>query len=314
MGETGNGVPLWGWIAFGASVLVLLAVDLRAHRGERGDSRGRAVAWTGIWIAAGLAFGGVVRAGLDGQRAEEYLAAYLIEKSLSLDNLFVFLVIFRSLGIDRKYQRKVLFWGIFGAVVFRGLFIFLGSRALEQWDWINYVFGAILIAAALRTLRKNPSEQQSNRAVRWLGRHLPVTERLDGGRFITRENGRRVITPLLLALLGLEASDVLFAIDSVPAAFSMTGNTFVVYSSNVFAILGLRALYIVVAHGVARMTYLHYGLALVLGFAGVKIVLHDHLHIPPLLSVGIICAIIGASVGASLWRERRDADKGLLHM
>ncbi len=300
-------VPTWIWVVFWAVVLVLIVVDLIAHRGHRGESRKAAVIWSGVWIATGLLFNVLVWRVFGGQAAQEYLAAYFIEKSLSLDNVFVFLVIFRSLGIPARAQHNVLFLGIFGALVFRALFIFVGAAALERWHWVAYVFGAILLITAWRVFREDPSRQQENKAVRWLARRLPVTHEVHDKKFIVRlEDGRRVATPLLLALLGLELTDILFAVDSVPAAFAVTQDTFILYSSNAFAILGLRALYLLLAGTVGQLRYLHYGLAGVLAFAGLKMVLEPWIHIPPLLSVGIIVVLIAASVGASVRARRRE--------
>ncbi|MDX1444280.1 MAG: hypothetical protein R3270_11000, partial [Gammaproteobacteria bacterium] len=197
-----------GWSIFGIGVFVLLMIDLWAHRGGRESSRRWAIIWTVIWILAGLAFVGVVWWLFGPQLAQEYLAAYFTEKSLSLDNLFVFLLIFTSLGIPPKYQHSVLFWGIFGAIVFRGLFIWLGSAALQEWEWVSYVFGGILFIAAIRTLQADTERSESNPAVRWLSRHLPVTDKVKDGSFLRRESGKLVATPLLIALIALEITDI----------------------------------------------------------------------------------------------------------
>lgn len=284
-------------------------VDLLAHRGDRAKSHKSAITWSILWVGAGLLFNVFVWVAFGGQAAQEYLAAYLIEKSLSLDNVFVFLVIFQSLKIPQKYQRTVLLWGIFGALVFRGIFIFIGAVALERYSWISYIFGAILLFAAYRAFREDPAKQEENKTVAWLSQHLPVTHVVQGEKFITKENGRRVATPLLIALIGIELTDILFAIDSVPAAFSVSLDPFIVYSSNVFAILGLRALYIALAHTIAELKYLHYGLAGVLAFAGVKLIIDKWVHISPLVSVGLIVLIFGTAVWASL-RERRKHKRG----
>jgi tellurite resistance protein TerC len=300
-------IPTWVWAVFWAVILVLLVVDLLAHRGRHGESHKAAVIWSGVWIAAGLLFGGLVWWVFGARSGHEYLAAYFIEKSLSLDNVFVFLVIFRSLGVPSHSQHNVLFLGIFGALVFRALFIFLGAAALERWSWVAYVFGGILLFTAWRVFKEDPAEQVENKVIRWLGRRLPVTHSLHGKAFTVRlEDGRRVATPLLLALLGLELTDILFAVDSVPAAFSVTQDTFIIYSSNAFAILGLRALYLLLAGTVGRLRYLHYGLAGVLAFAGLKMVLESWLHVPPLLSVVIIVVLIGTSVWASRRAQKRE--------
>jgi tellurite resistance protein TerC len=301
-------IPTWIWAVFWAVVLVLIVVDLVAHRGRRGESHRAAIVWSCIWISAGLLFNVLIWRVFGGRAAQEYLAAYFIEKSLSLDNVFVFLVIFRSLGIPSRAQHNVLFLGIFGALVFRALFIFVGAAALERWSWVAYVFGAILLVTAWRVFREDPSQQQENKAVKWLAHRLPVTQEVHDKKFFVRAaDGRRLATPLLLALLGLEVTDILFAVDSVPAAFAVTQDTFILYSSNAFAILGLRALYLLLAGTVGQLRYLHYGLAGVLAFAGLKMVLEPWLHVSPLLSVGIIVALIGVAVWASLRARKREA-------
>jgi tellurite resistance protein TerC len=293
-------VAAWEWAVFGGIVALLVGIDLFVHRGARAESRRWAIIWTGIWVVTGLAFTGYVWQRMGGRAAEEYLAAYLIEKSLSLDNLFVFLIIFRMLAIPREHQRTALSWGVFGALVFRAAFVFLGARALEQWAWVEYIFAAILLFAAWHAWREDPAREQRNRLVLWLERHLAVGHEPERPKFLVREGGRRKATPLLVAVIALELTDILFAIDSVPAAFAITRNEFIIYSSNVFAILGLRSLYIVLAHTIATLRHLHYGLAGILAFAATKMLLPHSLEVSPLASVGIILAILAASVWASL--------------
>jgi tellurite resistance protein TerC len=303
-------VSPWTWTLFALVLFGFLAIDLYAHRGERHDSRRSAIAWSVVWIAVGLGFGGYVWWHFGGKPALDYLGAYLIEKSLSVDNLFVFLIIFQMLAIPKENQRTVLSWGIFGALVLRGLFVFLGAAAIERYHWVVYVFGAILLLAAWRTFREDPAKQEGNKAVEWLARHLPVTHRIHGDRFLAVEGGRRVATPLLIAVLGLELTDVIFAVDSVPAAFAISREPFIVYSSNAFAILGLRALYLVLAHTLPQLTYLHYGLAAVLAFAAVKLMIAEWLSIPAWLSIGFIVVTLGASVWASLrWGEEPEVER-----
>ncbi|PTL83218.1 TerC family protein [Vitiosangium sp. GDMCC 1.1324] len=290
-------VAPWEWSLFGVIVLAMIGIDLLAHRKKHGESKKAAYAWSAAWVLMGLAFAGFVWARHGDTTAQEYLGAYLIEKSLSLDNLFVFLVIFSSLGVPGDKQRRVLFWGIFGALVFRALFILLGMEALEHWHWVVYIFGAILLVAAFRVARRHPSDEpDNNKLVEWLEKHLPVTTEFEGKRFFKRVNGKMQATPLLIALIAIELSDVAFAIDSVPAALSVSRDVFVVYTSNVFAILGLRALYIALAKTVHELRYLHWGLAAVLAFAGLKMMTSDWMHVPPLLSVAIIVVCIGVSV------------------
>lgn len=297
----------WEWSAFAAVVALFVGADLLTHRGNKPESRTRAVAWVALSIAVGLAFCGHVWFKLGSQAAQEYLAAYLLEESLSLDNLFVFLIIFRMTRIPKEHQRVALSWGILGALVFRGIFIFLGVEVLHRWAWIEYIFAGLLIYAAWHALREDPADpNEDNRLVAWLSRHLPVSRPQAEPRFFVREAGRLKVTPLMVAVLGLEASDLLFAIDSVPAAFSVTRNEFLIYSSNVFAILGLRSLYVVLAHTIAELRYLHYGLATVLAFAGAKILLaRVGFTIAPLLSVGVIVILIGVAVIASLLAKER---------
>lgn len=303
--------PLWAWVVFSVVLLALLAVDLFVHRGHRADSRRSAVVWTVIWIATGLGFGVFVWAMWGGQAALDYIAAYLIEKSLSLDNLFVFLLIFSSLRVPEDVQRTALSWGVFGALVFRALFVAVGVVALTRFDWVSYVFGGILLVAAWRAAREDPlCKMGESRVVAWLSRHLPVTPRYHDTRFFAREDGILVVTPLLLAVIALELTDIMFAIDSVPAAFSVTRDPFLVYSSNAFAILGLRALYIVLAKTIAHLRYLHYGLAAVLAFAGLKMILEEWVHIPALASIAIIFACIGLAVWASLRAEAGVCEEG----
>ncbi len=294
-----------GWIIFAIIVVVLLVVDHVAHQGERGRTRRAAMIWSIVWVGAGLLFNVYVWINFGNHLALEYLAAYAIEKSLSLDNLFVFLIIFSSLNIPKKYQHEVLFWGILGAVVFRGIFIFAGAAAIEHYHWVSYVFGGILLLAAWRTYREDPTEETDNASVKWLSRHLPISQRPHGGKFIARENGRLVATSLFIALCAIELTDILFAIDSVAAALAMTDNLFVLYSSNIFAILGLRALYLLLSHLIEDLRYLHYGLAVVLAFAGIKIMIPGEIP-PPAISVAIIIFVIGASVWASLRAEKAD--------
>ncbi|HVG57218.1 MAG TPA: TerC/Alx family metal homeostasis membrane protein [Hyalangium sp.] len=299
-------VSISGWLAFIALVLGLLVVDLLVHRKKIGESKRSAIAWSLGWIALGLGFSLFVWKTYGSRAAHEYLGAWLIEKSLSVDNLFVFLLIFRSLAIPESEQRRVLFWGIFGALIFRGLFILAGVEALERWHAVVYVFGAILLFTAVRVAIEDPSRQRESSVVRWLSRRLPITTAVNGPHFFARSQGRLVATPLLVALISIELSDIAFAVDSVPAALAVSHEPFIVYSSNVFAILGLRALYIALAHVISELRYLHYGLAAVLAFAGLKMVIPDTwVHVPPLASVAIIIVCIGIAVAASLRARSR---------
>jgi tellurite resistance protein TerC len=275
-------------------------IDLVAHRGDHGAGARSALIWSIVWVGLGLGFGLVVWLELGPAGAVDYYAAYLIEKSLSVDNLFVFLVIFSALKVPTRFQRRVLWWGILGAVVFRAAFIFAGASAVDRWSWVTYVFAALLLFTAVRTFFASPSIDEESRVVTWLSRHLPVSQDRTSGRFITRERGRLMVTPLLVALLALESTDILFAVDSVPAAFAVTHDRYILYSSNVMAILGLRALYLVLAEYLPRLVYLHYGLAVILGIAAIKIAISGWMHIPAWVAIGATLLVVGISIGASL--------------
>lgn len=290
----------WGWTLFGVTVAILLAVDLVMHRGGHGTSRKSSYIWSAVWIAAGLLFTLAVYWFFGAERAEEYVAAYLMEKSLSVDNLFVFLIIFRSLSIDAKQQHKVLFWGILGALVFRAIFIFIGIAAINRFHWLAIAFGAMLLYTAYRAAVEDPAQKSESTMIKWLSGYLPICRDSDGGRWYLRREGKLCLTPLAVALIAVELTDVMFAIDSVPAVFAVSRDPFVVYSSNIFAILGLRALYTALEHNLRDFPYLHYGLSGVLAFAGLKLVFAQWLKLPPLLSVFIIASIIGGSIWASV--------------
>jgi len=296
-------VPAWAWALLAVIVCISISIDLFAHRGDRVDSRRRALAWSIGWIAVALAFNVFVAHRFGLPAGEQFLAAYLLEKSLSVDNLFVFLLVFSALRIPAAEQRRVLTWGIAGAIVTRGVLIFAGAAAVRQWHSLLWVFGGILVVAAVKLWRE-PAASSESRLLRWLERHVPWTPRLDGHHFVTRLGGRLVATPLLLALIAIELTDVVFAIDSVPAAFAITEEPFLIYSSNLFAILGLRALYVVLAGALAELRYLRYGLAAVLAFAGAKLLLGSWISVPPLASVGVIAGCIGIAIAASV-RARR---------
>lgn len=301
--------PFWAWAGFGSALLLLLAIDLILHRGSRLRSRAAAITWSAVWIGVGLLFTLFVWAALGGDRAAEYVAAYLVEKSLSIDNLFVFLVIFRSLDIPHENQRSVLSWGILGALVFRFAFILVGVAALERYHWVVYIFAIVLLVGAVHVYRDDPAKKTDSKVARWLWRHLPVTSGLHRNAFFVKENGRALATPLFVALCAVELTDIAFAVDSVPAALAISQSTFVVYSSNALALLGLRSLYLVLEEAIGKLKHLHYGLAAVLAFAAAKMVLSRWVEIRPWVSVSIIVLCIGASVWASLHSRRKEAGR-----
>ena len=301
--------PLWAWLVFVGIVLALLFLDLFVlHRNAREVPFKEAMWLSGFWIAVSLAFGGFVwfLAGPEGAAA--YLTAYLLEKSLSLDNVFVFSVIFTSFAVPERDRYHVLFYGVVGAIVFRAIFVLAGTALLSAFSWLVFVFGAFLIFTGWRMLRRGNDEQtdyRNNRVLRLMRRFVPVTEEYHGDRFFVRQDGKRCATPLLAALVVVEASDILFAIDSVPAVLSVTQTAFVAYSSIVFAVLGLRALYFALEGLVDRFVYLHYGLAVILVFVGAKFVAQGFgVQVSVVTSLLVILVAIAASIAVSLGATR----------
>jgi len=300
-------VPVWAWAAFAAFVLAMLALDLFVlHRRAHEVSVREAAAWSGIWLALGLGFAGLLWAWQGSATGQAYLAGYLIEKSLSLDNVFVFAVIFSSFAIPARYQHRVLMYGIIGALLMRAVFIVAGVALIETFHVVIYIFSAILLWAALRMLRgESHTRPQDSRVLRCMRRILPGTDRLHGQRFIIRDKGRLVATPLLLALILVETTDVIFAIDSIPAVLAVTTNTFVVYTSNVFALLGMRALYFLLAAAAARSRYLQPGLAVILSAVAVKLLLADVYTFPAWASPAFIAVVLAVVAALSIRDNRR---------
>ena len=306
-------VPWWAWAAVIGFTLLLLALDLLVlHREAHEVSLREAGRQSAFYVAVGLAFGGVIWAWRGPEAGGEYLAGYLIEKSLSVDNVFVFALIFSYFAVPAKYQHRVLFWGIIGAIAFRALFIALGAVLLNNVDWIVYVFGAFLVYTGVKMARGHSVEvhPERNPVIRLMRCVVPVSDELRGQRFLVREGGRWVATPLLAALVVVETMDIVFAIDSVPAIFAITDDVFIVFTANVFAILGLRAMYFLLAGTIPRFAYLQTGLALVLVFVGAKMFLTDIGKLPIWISLGVITGIVGTSIVASLWKNRRDGGMG----
>ena len=315
--RSGFVAPWWAWVAFGAGVAVLLVVDLTVlHRQHTVVSFRRAAVESVAWITLGLAFSLVVLA-LGGARpAGEYLSAYLLEKSLSVDNVVVWAVILSWFGVERRYQHRVLFWGVFGAVAFRGLFIVAGAALLQKFEWIGYGFGVVLLWTAWRMFRSDEGgfDPSSSRLVAALSKVVHVDHGPSDGRFVRRVDGRRVATVLLLVLLVVEVTDVLFAVDSVPAVLAVTRSPFVALTSNVMAILGLRALYFVLADLRDRFHYLEEGIAVVLALVGLSVVLELGLpgvgtvDLPNWATLAMIVVVLGAAGLLSWRRPPSDAD------
>ena len=271
-------MPIWAWILFYVLVLVMLVIDLKSfgRKGQHEVNVSEALKMTAVWIGVSLIFCGGIWLYEGDEKAMEFLAGYLIEKSLSMDNLFVFLMLFSFFGIQRKYQHEVLFWGIFGALVLRSIFIFAGTAIINQFEWILGVFGAFLIYTGIKMFSHQDDENvdpSKNIFVKLFKKFFPVTDQMHDDKFFVIENGRRLATPLFIALLVIETTDVAFAVDSIPAVFSVSRDPFIVLTSNVFAILGLRALYFALAAVAKYFTYLKYGLGIILSFVGIKMLL-----------------------------------------
>lgn len=295
----------WAWAAFGALVVALLLLDLAVFgRGRAEISFRRAVTWSIVWTALGLGFAIFMWIWQGSTAAEEYLAGFLIEKSLSIDNLFVFALIFAYFAVPPASQRRVLFWGIAGAIVLRGVFIAAGAVLLDTFHYTIYLFGAILIVTGIRMARHQTAEihPERNPVLKLLGRVIPMSKEYDGDRLVTRRDGRRLGTPLLAALVLVATFDVVFAVDSIPAIFAVTREPFIVYAANAFSLLGLAALYFVLANMLGRFRYLNVGLAIVLVFVGIKMTLSDIYKIPIALSLAVIVVTLGGAVVASLLR------------
>ena len=303
-------VAPWQWAAFIALVAVLLLIDvLFVHRTVHAVSAREATIESAVWISIGLLFGLFVLWAYGGQAAGEYYSGYLIEKSLSVDNVFVWAVILSYFAVPREFQFRVLFWGIFGALVLRAIFIFAGVALVESFSWVLYVFGAFLIYTAWKITRHDEQEvdPEKSLALRLVRKVVPSTTRYDGQKLFTKVNGRRMATPLFAVLIMVETTDVVFAVDSIPAILAVSREQFIVFSSNAFAILGLRSLYFLLADAADRFRYLNIGLGVILAFVGVKMLLTDVYHVPTPVALGVIVVTLTVSIWASLRAERRDA-------
>lgn len=291
------------WIGFVLFVLVMLAIDLGLfNRKDHVVGVREALAWSGVWVALALAFNAVVWVNFGQQRGIEFLTGYLIEKSLSIDNIFVFVVIFAALGIPPIYQHRVLYWGIVSALVLRGIMVLAGAVVLERFHWLIYVFGAFLIVTGIKLYLQRGKEEhpESGWVMRLARKVIPSTPHLDGNHFFTKREGKWIATPLFMALVLVEVTDVVFAVDSIPAIFAVTMDPFIVFTSNIFAILGLRSLFFLLAGLVDKFRYLKLGLAAVLAFVGLKMTLIDLYKIPSLVSLTVIVALLATSIIASL--------------
>jgi tellurite resistance protein TerC len=294
---------IWFWVGFIAFVLAMLALDLgvfnkRPHVVQPKE----AGIWTAVWVSLALLFAGGLAYFASPQAALTFLTGYLVEESLSIDNIFVIVLIFQYFAVPAQYQHRVLFWGILGALIMRGLFIGLGAALLARFEWIIYVFGALLVITGVRMALKQDEEfdGEQNPVVKFVRRFMPLTDGYRGKEFFVMENGKRLATPLFLVLLLVEATDLIFAIDSIPAIFGITRDPFLVFTSNIFAIMGLRSLFFLLAHVVTKFHLLKYGLAIILTFVGVKMMIEHWVHIPILVSLGVVLGVLALSIVASL--------------
>jgi tellurite resistance protein TerC len=302
--------PLF-WILFNLFVIGLLLLDLlvlnrRAHAIQLKEALG----WSAFWVTLSLCFNYFVYRTMGHQAGVEWLTGYLVEKALSVDNLFVFLLIFTYFKVPAEYQHRILFWGVLGALVLRGVFIVAGAALLAKFHFLLYVLGAFLMYTGVRMGLSSSTEPEidpdGNPIVRFLGRHFPISRQLNGGKFFTQREGVRFATPLLVVLVLIETTDVVFAADSIPAILAISRDTFVVYTSNVFALLGLRALYFALASLMQLFHYLHYGLALILAFIGAKLLLEDLYPFPMPVALGAVGVLLLGSIAASLlWPQKQ---------
>jgi tellurite resistance protein TerC len=313
-------VPAWVWGALIGAIVVMLVADLLlVHRTAHVITIKEASIESAIWISIGLLFGVVMIIWQGGQAGGEYYAGFLIEKSLSVDNVFVWAVILSFFRVPREYQFRVLFWGIFGALVLRGIFIFAGVSLIERFEWVLYIFGVFLLYTAFKIARHDENEAvdyNKNIAIRLVQRLVPTTDTYDGQKLFTKVNAKRVATPLFTVLILIEATDVVFAVDSVPAILAVSREPFIVFASNAFAILGLRSLYFVLGGMQGKFRYLNIGLGVILGFVGIKMLLIGEpfeVHLPTYVSLSFIAVVLAVSVIASLRADKRDHAHGVAH-
>jgi tellurite resistance protein TerC len=298
---------MWYWIGFNAFVLVMLALDLGVfHRNAHEVKMKEALITSAVWVALALAFNLGVYFWMGEKKALEFLTGYIIEKSLSVDNIFVFIMVFTYFHVPSLHQHKILFWGIIGALIMRAIFIFAGVALIEKFHWTIYIFGLFLIVTGIKMAfqKDKKIEPEKNPVIRLFRRLFPVTDNYDGSNFLTKVNGRTFATPMMIVLIVIETTDLIFAVDSIPAILAITDDPFIVYTSNVFAILGLRALYFALAGIMQLFHYLAYGLSSVLVFVGAKMMLVDFYKIPIQISLLVIVAILTLSVAASVMRSK----------
>jgi tellurite resistance protein TerC len=304
--------PWWHYALFIVFVLFMLGIDLGVfHRRAHAVSRREAFAWSIVWIVVSLVFNTYVWLWQGKEKGLEFFTGYLVEKSLSLDNLFVFLMIFMYFGVLEKYQHRVLYWGILGALIMRGVMIAAGAALIERFDWVIYIFGGFLVYTGIKFARQSgvSVHPEKNPVLKLVRRLIPITKDFHEQHFFVREGGRWMATPLFVVLVLVETSDVLFAVDSIPAIFGITRDPFIVFTSNVFAILGLRALYFLLANIMPMFRYLGMGLGIILAYVGMKMLLHEVLKVPVWVSLLVITVVLAGSLGYSVWEARRYSEE-----
>jgi tellurite resistance protein TerC len=302
---------IWKWVFFNLFVLVMLAIDLGVfHRKAHAVKLKEALGWSAVWVTLALLYNVGIYFWMGQQKALEFFTGYLIEKSLSVDNLFVFLMLFTYFRVDSRHQHKVLFWGIVGALVMRAIFIAMGVALITKFEWIIFLFGGILIYSGIKMAFQSETEvhPEKNPVLKLFRRFTPISKEYDGDKFWTVQNGKRLATPLLVVLLVVETTDLIFAVDSIPAVLAISRDPFIVYTSNVFAILGLRALFFALAGVMNLFHLLHYGLAFILAFVGTKMIVGHWYKVPIGIALGVVAAALVVSVVASLiWPRKEEA-------
>jgi tellurite resistance protein TerC len=300
--------PILLWVGFNVFVLFMLALDLGVfHKNSHEVKIREAMIWSAVWIGLALIFNAGIWYYMGEIKAVEFLTGYIVEKSLSVDNIFVFVLIFGAFQVPAAYQHRVLFWGVFGALIMRAIFIFAGVSLITKFHWIIYIFGAFLIFTGIKIARDKGTKinTENSPVINLIRKYIPVTNSYSGSRFLVKQNAKWHATPLLLVLILVETTDLIFAVDSIPAILSITSDPFIVYTSNVFAIMGLRSLYFALAGSLKHFTYLHYGLALILVFVGIKMLITDFYKVDPFVSLGVITLILAGSISASfIWKEK----------
>ena len=292
---------IWFWVGFLALVAVLMAFDLGLfNRGSKHIDAKKAIRMTIVWISIAVLFGIFVLFTLGTDKAIEFYTGYIVEESMSIDNLFVFILIFSFFKIPDDYQHKALYYGIFGALIFRAIFIFAGAELMERFDIVIYIFGIILLIAALKTIFKKSGEEEENKMAIWLSKVFKTSPELDGDKFFTRVDGKLIMTPLLLCVIVIELSDVIFALDSIPAVLAISTDTFIVYTSNIFAIMGLRSLYFTIKESMKSLRFLNYGLGIILAFVAFKLLTENFIEVPVLASLLVIITVLAITVILSL--------------